>query len=246
MGERAGRRTAHRGTARAGPERVLEDLADDFSLLQSWSIAVPADRNDCAAGVAGANRFRRALRGMLAADGGEGGEEMSGAEPSLSTPTPWEPGAAQPQETGPWRAPPESEPSAGPNGVTVWPRPALLTASADAGSGRYGLRCSSSPGLTTWNWPVGRQHRVDQRRASAFVVSRVRARFGYHTALAVALAWRRWQWSGRGTRFHHPVPCALGRGGPGGRTTEPTAHEAEERVRRRQRILPRQHGAACL
>ena len=172
-------------------ERVLEDLADDFPLLQSL-----VDRR-----AGGQKRLPLPGRGreqvpaplfanMLGDDDGPSREELGVPDSPTPTPTPVEPGAAEPKESSPGERPPENQPSAGADGVNhVASAGAVETIRGRRRPARYGLlvQFESRPGDLELARLVDSTVWINDAHP-AFVRAAGSRSIGYHTALAVALA----------------------------------------------------------
>ena len=172
-------------------ERVLEDLADDFPLLQSL-----VDRR-----AGGQKRLPLPGRGreqvpaplfanMLGGDDEPSREELGGPDSLTPTPTPVDPGAGEPQESSPGERSPEDQSSAGGDRVNHVPSAgAVETIRGRRRPARYGLlvQFESRPGDLELARLVDSTVWINDAHP-AFVRATGSRSIGYHTALAVALA----------------------------------------------------------
>ena len=113
----------------------------------------------------------------------------------------------------------------------MWPQPEPSKPSAAPAAGP--LRAARAVRVTArrpGTGQAGGQHRVDQRRASRVrACGRIALNRLSHSTRGRARGRAAGGGAGRGTRVHHPVPRALGRGA-GPTAAEPPARTAEERV----------------
>ena len=173
-------------------ERVLEDLADDFPLLQSLvdrraggqkRLPLPGRGREAVAAPLFANMFG-------SGDSGDPGVDSQATEPQVAEPPPSEPGVVEPREATPGERAPEPPASPAAAGTDRGP-------SAAGGDTIQGRRRPARYGLL-----VQFEARPDDLELArlvdstvwindahpAFVRASASRSTGYHTALAVALA----------------------------------------------------------